>query len=459
MNFGINAAIIENRKTIFLAMAGILFLNILPMSALSPVLILLFGIIAGIFIIFILAPEDFRFLFNLYMVSFFIRVFLSYLFYYLSFVFGNKYTEGFLFTNDGWSYSLQGWQILKFAERGIKITPENYYTYPGMENWAGNITSYDYFTSFVYSITGHSPLSLFLISSLAGSLAALFIYIIGKELFSKKVARITSIFAFFWPSFIMWSTQNLKEPMIAMLGCVLILAVLYIMKRPLPALLLLAFLSSWVLFKIGAPYAIVLISMIFFTSVFLFVKHLFRHKFPVILVLGFLIFILVYVNYSKIITFISEKSIYTDIKNYKSIFEFLDYNRSVRAFGRLGFFQNADISSFGRAIAFMPLGLLYAVFAPFPWQLGSITQIIAAPETLLFYMLFPVTLKGVIFGYSKRFNQSLLLLSIIGSTLIFLGLIEGNSGTLFRHRFLAFNLLFIFTAIGLCLRRPLKRAV
>jgi hypothetical protein len=103
--------------------------------------------------------------------------------------------------------------------------------------------------------------------------------------------------------------------------------------------------------------------------------------------------------------------------------------------------------------------LIYAVFAPFPWQIGSVMQIMAAPETIVFYILFPVTLRGIFFAYKKRFNQSILLLSIIGGILIFLALVEGNSGTLFRHRFVAFNLLFIFTAIGLSLRRPLKRAV
>ena len=155
-------------------------------------------------------------------------------------------------------------------------------------------------------------------------------------------------------------------------------------------------------------------------------------------------------------TFVAQNTIHSDILDHKSIFEFLDYHRMARSFGRLQFLKNTDISNFGNAFVFAPLGLLYAVFAPFPWQLGSFMQVMAVPETLVFYILFPATLRGVVFVYKKRFNQSALLLFAVAGILIFLALVEGNSGTLFRHRFIAFNLLFIFTAIGLMLKRQLK---
>jgi len=451
----------ENRRPVFLAIIGVLLLSIIPMPALSPIIIVLFGLILGIFMVSVFAPEDFRFLFNLYLVGFTLRIFLSFFFYILSFSFNldsqNVHkSPGFLFQNDGWLYSIQGWEIFKFAERGIYLTMSDFLSNPDIRHMSGNITSYDYFSSYVYSVTGYSPLSLFFISSIVGSLAALFVYLIAKELFSKRVARISSLFAFFWPSFIMWSTQNLREPMIAMLGCALIWSVVYMHRHPYPIFLLVSFVSAWGLFKVSSPYAVIIVSIIFFVWAVLLSEHLFRNRFVVLIVIGLVSFLFLAFNQHNIMTFVAQNTIHSDILDHKSIFEFLDYHRMARSFGRLQFLKNTDISNFGNAFVFAPLGLLYAVFAPFPWQLGSFMQVMAVPETLVFYILFPATLRGVVFVYKKRFNQSALLLFAVAGILIFLALVEGNSGTLFRHRFIAFNLLFIFTAIGLTLKRQLK---
>src|SRR3990167_4789916 len=123
-------------------------------------------------------PEDFNFLTGLYSMGLILRALLSFSFYIFSFAFSNICKPGFFFMNDGWAYSEQGWQIYRFAERGIKITAEAFMSNPNMKGHilSGNITSYDFFASHVYSLTGYSPLSLFFISSVAGSLAALFIY-------------------------------------------------------------------------------------------------------------------------------------------------------------------------------------------------------------------------------------------------------------------------------------------
>ena len=155
-----------------------------------------------------------------------------------------------------------------------------------------------------------------------------------------------------------------------------------------------------------------------------------------------------FVAISLLIKWLAANNIYM-ARGFNSILELLNYHRMVRAYGNLKFFSNVNISSIGMAIAFAPVGFLYAIFAPFPWQLGSAMQIMAVPETIVFYILFPFTVKGIIMGYKKKFAQTALFLSIIVATLGFLGLVEGNAGTIFRHRAIAFYLLFIFTAVGI----------
>lgn len=287
---------------------------------------------------------------------------------------------------------------------------------------------------------------------MAGALAGVFIYLIAKELFPKRVARIASLFAFFWPSFIMWSTQHLKEPMITMLFCIIIWSVLYMFRRPYPGFLLLTFMSAWALFEISVPFFIITFGMMFFAALFLFMDYLFRNKFINILILVLVSIAAFFLLKDRIFGWMFESGFH-DVKSYGSIFKYLNFSRNVRAVGRLQFLKSVDISSFGGAVTFVPFGLLFALFAPFPWQIGSLSQIIAVPETIFFYMMFPFTLKGIIFGYKKRLNQSMMLLSIIIGMLAFLALVDANSGTLFRHRCMAFHLLFIFTAVGISLER------
>lgn len=454
MNSGISVILIKDNRRIFLLIAALFVFSIMPMYLLSPILIILLGLMLGVLIISVFSPSDFNFLVNIYIVGFAVRIFASFLFYVISFVFKRNDSPGFLFSNDGWSYSQQGWQICKFAERGIKVTMETFMADPNMlilgKERSGNITTYDFFTSHVYAITGYSPLSLFFISSLAGSIAALFIYLIAKELFSERIARISSLFAFFWPSFILWSTQNLKDSMIAMFIFILLWSFFYAYKYISPGFLLLSMVSVLTLSKIGMLYLAIIMFMAVFASLFLFINYLSKSKLITLIILSFLYAVFYIVLGDKVLKFIFEKSSY--IMNQGSLWEFLDYNRSVRAYGNLQFLKNVDISSPLKAIVFAPLGLFFAIFAPFPWQMGNIMQIMAIPETILFYMLAPLTIKGMVFGYKKRLNHSFLLLSIISGLLLFLALVEGNSGTLFRHRSIAFYLIFIFTSIGISLK-------
>ena len=454
MSYGTGAQLSKDKNIIlWTGLAIAVFLPFMPMSVMSPLLILLFGVATGIIVISIFAPDDFNFLSNVYFAGFGIRVFLAFFFYILSFILRGDFSPGFLFDNDGWPYSQQGWEICKFAGRGIKVTMDTFMRDPNMRIWgsSGNITAYDFFASHIYSITGYSPLSLFFISSLAGSIAGLFIYLIANKLFSKNVARISACFAFFWPSFIMWSTQNLKESMIAMFVFILLWAIFSMRSHHYAPFLFLCLTCLWVLFKINFTMFFIVILSIFFAGLFLFTSRLLKGRFAAVVVMSILAVLAIIFLKGSVISFISNKSKY-NIASYNSIFDFLQYHRDVRAYGNLQFFKGANISSPFRVIFFAPLGLLYAIFAPFPWQLGNIMQIMAVPETILFYALFPSTVKGVIFAFKKRFGQSLLILSIVSFGLFFLALVEGNSGTLFRHRAVIFYLILIFTAVGMTLK-------
>ena len=113
-----------------------------------------------------------------------------------------------------------------------------------------------------------------------------------------------------------------------------------------------------------------------------------------------------------------------------------------------GFAADADISTPTGALAFLPIGLFYFVFAPFPWMLGSIRQIVAMPEMLYWYTLMPAMVRGGRRLLHERRRESLFLLLLLISLSIGYAIGQGNVGTMFRHRAQVLPIFLILAAVG-----------
>jgi hypothetical protein len=121
-------------------------------------------------------------------------------------------------------------------------------------------------------------------------------------------------------------------------------------------------------------------------------------------------------------------------------------------------FEYADISTPGRALAYLPTGLAYFLLAPFPWMLGSIRQTLAIPETLFFYWLIPWIFRGVIHLLRLRLGASILPILVTAGLTLGYALGEGNAGTAYRHRAQIIVFFLIFAAVGLDQRKKAKAA-
>jgi len=88
---------VKDKNLIFWSIAGIVFLNILPMSVSAPVLIFLSGVMVWVLIISVFVPDDINFLLKFFLIGFATRLFLSFFFYIFSFVLKGDYSPGFIF--------------------------------------------------------------------------------------------------------------------------------------------------------------------------------------------------------------------------------------------------------------------------------------------------------------------------------------------------------------------------
>jgi len=108
-----------------------------------------------------------------------------------------------------------------------------------------------------------------------------------------------------------------------------------------------------------------------------------------------------------------------------------------------------DTSTLRGALTYLPLGLVYFLFAPFPWAITSTLQLITLPETLLWYALVPFTIVGLRRGLRREHASGLLIMGVLAISVSSYALVEGTFGTAYRHRSQFLPLFFVFAAQGL----------
>lgn len=415
------------------------------MEFLAPLAIILLGIASTIIVIMLVEPRDFSFLFSLFIVAFGIRVFIGLVMFLLSYQYG--VTEGFLFKGDAYCYGLKALYIAKCYKWNTPVDPN----YAGSYVAGGSCTNYDYWCGLVYHYLGENPLVLVLINCVAGSLTAIFVYFMAKRIWGKKIAVFSSLLAAFWPSLIMWSSQNLKDPLICLFLVLFFYLYIELKKDYKIYLLPIIGLCLFVLLKLSI-YVAIAAFMATCIAIVLSIKMLRKN---IILTVIFVLAIAYFgINFpgDKIGEFLlSLQGFDKDLGIFSldtDLFKIIDFQRRARAEGNLAILPDSDISSFAQAFLYLPVGLLFVLFAPFPWQIGSSAQLMAVPEMLLFYLLLPKLLRGIRVLSRKNWDTiSAMVIFMMIMSLIF-ALVEGNSGTLFRHRSYILYFAFIFISSG-----------
>jgi hypothetical protein len=118
-----------------------------------------------------------------------------------------------------------------------------------------------------------------------------------------------------------------------------------------------------------------------------------------------------------------------------------------------GFAQDVDVSTTAGALSAIPIGLIYLLFAPFPWQLANLRQSITLPEMLIWWGSFPMLVLGVWFTLKYRLRQALPILIFTSMLTLAYSIFQGNVGTAYRQRAQLLVFYFIFVAVGVVLIR------
>jgi hypothetical protein len=300
--------------------------------------------------------------------------------------------------------------------------------------------AYYYVVGALYYVFGAFPIVPKLVNALVGALTVPLTYDVAKAVSGRdEVALRAATWAATFPSLVLWSSQNIRDVWIVLLIVFICREALVLHERPrlLPALrlgaavLLIGQFRAYILFAVTGP---ILVSFL--------VKgraHLLRNAVLGMLVAGVVIY--------------SDRAAGQDSRLRFADLEALQEMRHYTSIGGSAYQESVDISTPGRALAFLPKGLAFFLLAPYPWTIRNVRQLVTLPEMLFFYSLLPSIARGVRELLKERSPGALLLLMItLGLTLGY-ALGEANAGAAYRHRAQVLVFLLIFAAVGWEARR------
>jgi 4-amino-4-deoxy-L-arabinose transferase-like glycosyltransferase len=304
---------------------------------------------------------------------------------------------------------------------------------------------YFYINAVFFYVFGQSELPLKLTNALLGALTGRYIYFIARELFGAAVARRSALYAAFFPSLMLWSAVNIRDVWVILLILFVSWKSLQVVKgRSVTALVAvvgavyaLTFLRDYLFFVVALPPLVAFL---------IGGRGNLGRNFLVSLLAGLGLVVLFHQGA------VSERAV-----SHLSL-EAMSRVRQDMATGGSAFHDNVDISTPAKALAFLPLGIAYFLFSPFPWQLTSTLKLFSLPEMLLIYALAPAMLRGLRHAVRTRFREALQVLLLTALLTVSYALGEGNVGTLYRHRAQAMPFYLMFAAVGLELRRVAARA-
>lgn len=295
----------------------------------------------------------------------------------------------------------------------------------------------------VYSVIGRNTLAIQFVNSVIGAATAVLIFNCAHIVYQNlRVAKIAAICVAFFPSLVLWSAQGLKDAPIVFFLVLAILAALRLNEKlslKNAAILVVALFSIlslrfYVFYMIAA--AIAGGFVIGFQKVS---PSNFVRQFVVIILVGVSLTYLGVTRYAN-----------AQFGRFASL-ETIQKSRMDLARAGSGFGREVDVSTTEGAISTIPLGLVYLLFAPFPWQLVSLRQSITLPEMIIWWLMFPLLVMGILYSIKYRLRQISPILIFTTMLSIAYSVFQGNVGTAYRQRAQLLVFYFVFVAVGFVL--------
>jgi len=415
-----------------LALALCIGIIILVPEGGAPAVALLAALAGSALLVIYLVGNDRRFLLQLFTVALLARVVLgtiTYLFNLQEFFGGDALAYDQM--GDALLRVWQGELHYEVALRGLSAQ-----TFYGMP----------YLVASIYALVGRNMLAVQFVNTVLGALTILPVYLCAQQIFeNRRVARVAAVLIAFFPSMILWSSQGLKDAPIIFLLALAILATLRLSRKLsvgyflllVGSMLGLLSLRFYIFYMVGAAAAGAFLIGQRSVTVRTLVQHMI-----IIVCVG-----LALVQFGVLRNATIQYETFGNLEMVQR--SRLDLMQNAQS----GFGKDVDVSTTSGALSAIPLGLVYLLFAPFPWQVANLRQLITLPEMLVWWSLFPLLVLGLWFTLKYRLRQALPILLFTTMLTLAYSIFQGNVGTAYRQRAQLLIFYFMFVAVGYVLLR------
>lgn len=302
------------------------------------------------------------------------------------------------------------------------------------------------FVGGVYSLIGANPLAIQFISSICGALTIVLVYVLTQQIYlNKRVARYSAFLIAFFPAIFIWSSQMLKDGFILFLIILVVYAVILLKKHfsYLNVLFLLVSLLSILTLRYYIFYLLVVSAVGgLFLGTNLSISSLMKRS-AIFLIVG-AAFLFLGVRQ------ISDRQL--DLVSLERLQKVRTYGSDSRI-ANSSIENDVDVSTTAGAISTVPIGIVTILWAPFPWQMRSVTQILIFPEMLVWWAMFPFMFIGIKYTIRHRLRESLTFILFSLMLLLAYSVYQGNIGTIYRQRTQIQIFLLVFVAVGYVVKK------
>jgi hypothetical protein len=336
------------------------------------------------------------------------------------------------FAPDEETYVQDGWVFALYWSGDILLPP-----------WRMTLDQplgYFYLNGLCFYLFGQTEVPIKVLNAFMGAFSGRYLYLLARELYGEAVGRRAARLFVFFPSLVLWSTVNIRDVWVIFLILFVSWKSVQILRgysaagvvQLVGGIFALTFFRDYLFFVVAAP---PVIALVIGRS-----RHFVRN------------FVLASVAGFALILLVRHGAVSEQASRHMSLEAISEVRRDM-AIGGSSFHEQVDISTPGRALTFLPIGVAYFLFSPFPWEITSVLKAFSAPEMILIYWFTLPAIRGIRYSVREKFRDSFQVLLLTGLLTVSYALGEGNVGTLYRHRAQVLGFYLMFAALGVELRR------
>lgn len=338
-----------------------------------------------------------------------------------------------LFAPDAASYWNRG-RLLAEHWRGIAPAPE-------FE--LGTQVIYSYLNGLFHYVLGDSTFAIVVVNLFAGVWTVLLSFAIAREVASESVGKVAAVLVAFFPSLVLWSVVNIRDALTTFGVAVTVYFGLRIYRAGrardfvgvVAGVVFLAGLRDYMGFLVLAGLILGAVTL------------LRPGRIGISLAAG-TVLTLVLVFALEQLGLFQRVVVESPLEQAQQLRRGLQQDFGGGAAGS-AFGVEYETGTISGALRFIPVGLAFFLFAPFPWAIGSTLQLFTLPEVLVWYALIPFTAFGLWVAPKHGRGSALVVVAVLAVVVTSYALVEGNIGTAYRHRAQVMPLFFLFTAAGI----------